>query len=100
LDQIHVFLYLEGGLLLLLIKGMHLKIDNIYILIVITTIRILASVKCGVFKLSKVNHLTILYLPVPILSQFLKRKKTKIDQNMVLILTLVFLTNYENKKIK
>jgi hypothetical protein len=67
-----------------------LEIDNIYSLIVITTIRILTSVKCGVFKLSIVDHLTILLFSNPNFESILERKKTKIDHNMVLILALVF----------
>lgn len=51
LDQLHVLWYLEGGLLLFFMEGMSLEIDNIYSLIVITIIRILASVKCEVFEL-------------------------------------------------
>jgi hypothetical protein len=100
LDQLHVLWYLKGGLLLLLIKGMRLEIDNIYSLIVITTIRILASVECGVFKLSKVNQLTILLSSNSNFEWIFERKKEQNWSQHGFYFGPCFLMNYESKKKK
>jgi hypothetical protein len=98
LDQLLVLWYWEGGLLLLLIKGVRLEIDNIYSLIVITIIRILTSVKCGVFKLSKVNYLTILSSSSSNFESILERKKDKKWSQHGFNFGPCLLTNYESKK--
>ncbi len=79
-------------------KEFCLEIDNIYSLIVITTIRILASVKCGVFKLSTMNHLTILLSSSSNFESIFKRKKDQNWSQHGFNFGSCFLTNYESKK--
>jgi hypothetical protein len=100
LNQLHVFWYLESGLLFLFIKGMRLEIDNIYSLIIITTIKILANVECGVFKLSKVNQLTILLSSNSNFEWIFERKKDQNWSQHGFYFGPCFLMNYESKKKK